>query len=96
MRDFLCSFAMMISSQLAPGILTELKSILRPGRNGNPSSARKVWFAVSYSARRSFWLDAQLVIDGVHDPLPGAQILLCGLDRSMPEQKLDLLKLSTG
>jgi hypothetical protein len=42
MRDFLCSFAMMISSQLAPGILTELKSILRPGRNSNPSSARKV------------------------------------------------------
>ena len=30
MRDFLCSFAMMISSQLAPGILTELKSHSTP------------------------------------------------------------------
>jgi hypothetical protein len=31
MRDFLCSFAMMISSQLAPGILTELKPFYPQG-----------------------------------------------------------------
>jgi hypothetical protein len=34
----------------------------------------KVGFAVTSSARGSVWLDAQLVIHGVQDPLPGAKI----------------------
>jgi hypothetical protein len=53
-------------------------------------------FAVSSSVRRGVWLDAQLVIDSVHDPLPGAKIPLRGLHRAMSKQELDLLKLSTG
>lgn len=61
--------------------------------SGNSS---KVAFAVTSSARWSVWLDAHLVIDGVHDPLPGAEIPFRGLHRPMPEQELDLLKLSTG
>jgi hypothetical protein len=48
------------------------------------------------SARWSVWLDGHLVIDGGHDPLPGAEIPFRGLHRPMPEQELDLLKLSTG
>ena len=50
----------------------------------------------NFSARRSFWLDAQLVIDGVHDPLPGAEVPFRGLYRPMSKQELNLLKLSTG
>jgi hypothetical protein len=59
-------------------------------------SSQKVAFAVTSSAWRGGWLDAQLVINGVHDPLPGAEIPFRGLHRPMPEQELDLLKLSTG
>jgi hypothetical protein len=40
-------------------------------------------------------LDAQIVLHGVHDPLPGAKIALRGFDRSVPKQELDLLKLAT-
>jgi hypothetical protein len=58
--------------------------------------ACKVGFAVTSSARRSVWLDAQLVIDGVHDPLPGTEIPFCGLHGSVSQQELNLLKLATG
>jgi len=47
MRDFLCPFAMMISSQLAPDVLTRLKPILRPGRDSDLSGPRKVALSVS-------------------------------------------------
>ena len=59
-------------------------------------TACEVGFALSSSARRSFWLDAQLVIDGVHDPLPGAKVPFRRLYAPMSKQKLNLLKLSTG
>ena len=59
-------------------------------------NACKVGFAVTSSARRVIGLDAQLVINSVHDPLPGAKIPLRGLHRAMPKQELDLLKFTTG
>jgi hypothetical protein len=44
MRDFLCPFAMMISSQLVPDVLTKLNPILRPGRDSDLSSPCKLVF----------------------------------------------------
>ena len=62
----------------------------------NRRTACEVSFAVTSSSRRGIGLNAQLVIDGVHDPLPRAKIPLRGLHRAMSEQELDLLKLPTG
>jgi len=66
------------------------------GKLDGRASSSKVGFSVTSSARGSVWLDAQFVIHGVHDPLPGTEITLCGLDRSVPEQELDLLKFAAG
>jgi hypothetical protein len=46
--------------------------------------------------RRGIRLEAQLVINRMHDPLPGAQVPLRGLHRPMPKQELNLPKLPTG
>ena len=45
-----------------------------------PRTAFKVGFAVSSSAQSVVGLDAKLVINSVHDSLPGAKIPLRGLD----------------
>ena len=56
----------------------------------------KVSFAVTSSARGGVRLDAQFVVDGVHDPLPGPQIPVRGLHGLVSKQELNLLKFSTG
>jgi hypothetical protein len=60
-----------------------------------PRTACKV-FAVSSSPRTGIRFDAQLIVDGVHDPLPGAEIPFRGLCRAMPQQELNLLKFTAG
>jgi hypothetical protein len=56
----------------------------------------KLGFPVTCSARTGVRLDPQLVIDGLDDSLPGSKILFRSLYGTMPEQELNLLKLSTG
>jgi hypothetical protein len=41
-------------------------------------------------------LETQLVVDGMHDPLPGAKVTFRGLYGPVSKQELNLLKLSTG
>jgi len=53
---------------------------------------RKV-FAVTFSARCGVRLDAQLIVESVHDALWGATIPLRGFHGAMPEQELDLFEL---
>ena len=40
---------------------------------------------------RNLQFEPRVVVDGVSQPLFAAEIPLCGLHRSMPEKKLDLL-----
>jgi hypothetical protein len=48
-------------------------------RASNELAAWKVSFAVSSSAWCAPRLDAQLVVNSVHDPLPGAEVSFRGL-----------------
>jgi hypothetical protein len=61
-----------------------------------PLTACKVSFSVTSSARCSIWFDAQFVVDGMHDPLSGAEIPFRGLYGPVSKQELNLLKLATG
>jgi hypothetical protein len=60
------------------------------------SLLKKSHFSATSSAWCGLRLDAHLVVDGVHDPLPGAEIPFRGLQGSVSEQELNLLKLATG
>jgi hypothetical protein len=40
--------------------------------------------------------DAEIVVHSDHNLLLGAKIALCGLNRRMPEQELDLLEIASG
>ena len=42
------------------------------------------------------WLDAELVVYSLDNPLPGAKVAFCCFHRPVSEKKLDLLQLSTG
>ena len=55
----------------------------------------KVSFSVNCSARGGVRLPTQLVVDGVHNPLPGAKVSFRGLYGAVPKQELNLLNLST-
>lgn len=43
-------------------------------------------------ALRGGWFEADLVVDGISEPLLAAEVSLRRLDADMTEQKLDLLK----
>jgi hypothetical protein len=66
--------------------------------NGNSGaildSACKVGFSVNCSARPRMRLDAQLIVDGLDDPLPGAKVPLGSIYGPVSEQELNRLKLS--
>jgi hypothetical protein len=51
---------------------------------------------LTWLARTGIRLDAQLVVDGLHNPLPGAKIPFGGLYGPVSKQELNLLKLSAG
>jgi hypothetical protein len=68
--------------------ISRLADAVRPGRplglNGLPLQ----------STSAELGLDRQVIIDGLDQVLPGSQIALGGLDRSVAEQKLDLFEIA--
>jgi hypothetical protein len=68
------------SSNHVDGIYIPSNWVHRLSRNNFPGTARKVSFSVNCSARVGIRLDAQLIVDRVRDPLPGAKVPFRGLD----------------
>ena len=62
----------------------------------NLRSMAPVLDPTSSSPRTGIRLDAQLVVDGLHNSLPGAKIAFGGLYRPVSKQELNLLNLSAG
>lgn len=56
------------------------------------SATRQLW----HSRALVLWLNADLIVHGLTDALLATEVPLCGLDRDVTKEKLNLLQFSSG
>ena len=71
-----------------------IRHIINNPKPASPSSS-KVSFKETCSARTRIWFDAELIVYGLDNPLPGTEVPFCCFHGLVSEKKLDLLQLST-
>src|ERR1035437_9140002 len=68
----------------------------RPATFGTTASRTKSGVWGNNPREAALWLQADVIVHCASEPLLAAQVAFCRLYRDVPQEKLNLLKLSTG